>query len=296
MKKALVTGGEGFVGSYMVPALDERGFEVTNVDLRNGDDCRDFFKVVRNVRYDLVVHLAAIVGGRATIEGNPLSVATDLAIDSDFFNWAVDTDQRHVVYYSSSAAYPVDLQGERMRRTLTEEDIDLDDVRNPDMTYGWAKLTGEYLAQFARDRDVRVDVFRPFSGYGTDQSLDYPFPSFIKRAMSRSNPFEIWGSGHQVRDWIHISDVVEGTLQWAEQRHDTGFTVNLCTGRPTSFIELAELVTTAASYTWQPDVVTQRDKPTGVMYRVGDPDLMRQVYIPRITLEEGIMRAMRGQR
>lgn len=297
MKRALVTGGSGFVGRYMIEALDARGFEVWNIDLKEGIDCRNFFKD-NYTRFDLVVHLAAIVGGRMKIEGDPLSVATDLAIDSDMFNWAVRTKQPHVIYYSSSAAYPIELQNgdyARAGHRLRERDINLANIESPDFTYGWAKLTGEYLAQFARREGVRVDVFRPFSGYGTDQDLDYPFPSFIKRALAKEAPFKIWGTGKQVRDWIHISDVVEGTLQWAEETFQSeGVTVNLCTGRATQFTDLAGMVMKAAGYV--ADVKTEPDKPQGVLHRVGSPVYMREVYAPRITLEHGISMAMRGQR
>lgn len=294
MRKALVTGGEGFVGRYLVAALDERGYEITNIDLRSGHDCRFFFKN-NTVKYDIVVHLAAIVGGRETIENEPLLVATDLAIDSDFFNWAVRTGQKHLVYYSSSAAYPIWMQQIGSTRKLIESNIDLRNVSNPDMTYGWAKLTGEYLAEFARRQGIRVDVYRPFSGYGTDQSLDYPFPSFIKRAQDRMDPFPVWGTGHQVRDWIHITDVVDASLAWS-LAWDDSVTVNLCSGRPVSFMELAELVTTAASYTYAPSIEPMPDKPMGVLYRVGDPTRMHEVYTPKVSLEEGIHRALRDIR
>jgi UDP-glucose 4-epimerase len=105
----------------------------------------------------LVIHLAAIVGGRATIEGEPLSVATDLSIDAEFFNWVQRTKPINTVYFSSSAAYPIDLQNSRHRQRLAEYDLNLDAVRNPDLTYGWAKLTGEYSsAVLRRNKPIRV--------------------------------------------------------------------------------------------------------------------------------------------
>lgn len=286
MRTALVTGSAGFVGRHMVPALEARGYDVQGCDLKTGEDCRDRF-LGDNTRYDLVVHLAAIVGGRACIEGEPLKVATDLGIDADMFQWAARTKQPRVVYYSSSAAYPTALQ-EIGPRFLTETDIDLDDVRSPDLSYGWSKLSGEQLARWAAAEGVITHVFRPFSGYGQDQDLTYPFPSFIDRARRHADPFEIWGDGTQVRDWIHIDDVVEATLTAVEA--DMRGPVNLGTGRATSFVELAGLVTAAAGYT--PEFEFRLDAPRGVTFRACDPTLMHSFYVPRITLEQGIHDAL----
>ncbi|MFN7926784.1 MAG: NAD(P)-dependent oxidoreductase [Blastocatellia bacterium] len=137
MKKptALVTGGCGFVGRRFVRWLWQHDYDVTVVDdlstglapdawpqhLRGAEmtfhraDFRDYAKEVKP-DFDLIVHLAAVVGGRLTIEGDPLAVATDLAIDATFFNWVVKEPPmpRKVLYFSSSAAYPI---GNRRRRT-----------------------------------------------------------------------------------------------------------------------------------------------------------------------------------
>jgi nucleoside-diphosphate-sugar epimerase len=281
--KILITGHKGFVGRNFVAALPDS--EITGIDLKDGNDCRDFFKT-NTEQFDLVIHLAAIVGGRATIEGEPLSVATDLSIDAEFFNWVHKTKPINMVYFSSSAAYPIDLQNRHRLLRLAEHDLNLDEVRNPDLTYGWAKLTGEYLAQFITDSNVFV--FRPFSGYGSDQDADYPFPSFIDRALAKADPFDIWGDGEQVRDFIHIEDVVQAVL-WHVQ---TGYfgTFNLCSGFATSFNDLAEIICDEAGY--KPMFNHIRSAPVGVQYRVGDPHLSHQYFHPQISLRDGIRKAL----
>ncbi|ANZ35219.1 hypothetical protein BBK82_03175 [Lentzea guizhouensis] len=314
--RVLITGHKGFVGRHFWRVLAEQGHDLTGIDiavpwsqgpvwnaLEFRADVRDFFR--RNEdHFDLVIHLAAVVGGRATIEGAPLKVAVDLAIDAELFQWALRTRPGRIVYYSSSAAYPVGLQektklvstetsGGRLVELentyrLREDDLAFDWIGSPDLTYGWAKLTGEMLAQHAESEGLRVHVFRPFSGYGEDQDLSYPFPAFIQRAVQRDDPFEVWGSGLQVRDWIHIDDVVAATLAAVEQ--DVPGPTNLCTGRPTSFLDLARLVMHGAGYSAAVQVLP--DAPTGVHYRVGDPTKLHSFYRPRIELEEGIRRAL----
>ena len=286
--KILITGDEGFVGTNFKRHLDSKNNQITGIDIKNGRDVRDFF-AKDDTKFDVVIHLAAIVGGRATIEGNPLAVAADLAIDADLFQWALRTRPGHLVYFSSSAAYPIFLQRAEYKQKLKEWDINLDHIRTPDMTYGWAKLSGEKLASYARAEGLGITVLRPFSGYGTDQSLDYPFPSFIKRGREKEAPFNVWGKGTQVRDFIHIEDIVRATFEAITNKVEVS---NLCSGRATSFIDLAELVMMQAGYL--AEIRTNPNAPVGVAYRVGDTRKMLSFYEPRISLEEGIDRALKG--
>jgi nucleoside-diphosphate-sugar epimerase len=286
--KILITGDEGFVGTNFKKHLDSKNNQITGIDIKNGRDVRDFF-AKDDTKFDVVIHLAAIVGGRATIEGNPLAVAADLAIDADLFQWALRTRPGHLVYFSSSAAYPIFLQRAEYKQKLKEWDINLEHIRTPDLTYGWAKLSGEKLASYARAEGLNITILRPFSGYGTDQSLDYPFPSFIKRGREKEAPFNVWGKGTQVRDFIHIEDIVRATFEAITNKVEVS---NLCSGRATSFIDLAELVMMQAGYL--AEIRTNPTAPVGVAYRVGDIHKMLSFYEPKISLEEGIERALKG--
>ena len=324
---ALVTGSAGFVGRHTVRELVARGYDVVGIDLVEPGplchpaglvwppfgapleldatyvryavgDALEFFRRSFGTgrRYDLVVHAAAVVGGRTMIDGRPLELAAiDLELDAALWRWAQKARPGRVVYLSSSAAYPVVWQAEQFARTLSEDLIDIDNAARflgrPDATYGLVKLVGELLALEARAEGIPVTVVRPFSGYGADQALDYPFPTFIDRAARRLDPFPIWGTGRQVRDFIHIDDVVAGMLDLAELGVDEA--VNLGTGRPTSFDQLAELVCTAAGYS--PTFEHILDAPAGVEYRVADTTLADELLgalAPRITLEAGIAAAL----
>ena len=287
--KILITGHKGFVGQEYVRYFTNQGHEITGVDIKEGNDCRDFFKTC-NDQFDLIVHLAAIVGGRDTIENDPLAVGTDLSIDAEFFNWAVRTKQSKIIYFSSSAAYPIHFQIKGSIHKLVESDINLMDMSSPDFTYGWAKLSGEYLAHFARNYGLKIYIFRPFSGYGETQNLDYPFPSFIKRVLDQVDEFEIWGDGTQVRDFIHIEDIVEATMKAVEL--DIEDPINLGSGVATPFIDLAEQVFKIAGWKPKKGIKLRTDKPVGVMYRCSDSSKMLSFYTPKISLEEGIKRSL----
>lgn len=281
----LITGHKGFVGSYFMRKYETHN--ILGIDIKEGNDARDFFKT-NDSHFDLVIHLAAIVGGRQTIENSPISVAVDLSIDAEFFSWTLRTRPKHIIYFSSSAAYPIEHQHRDSKILLKEDMIDLDDIKSPDLTYGWAKLTGEYLAKFVSNEGINTTIFRPFSGYGSDQDLSYPFPSFIKRGLEKQNPFEIWGDGCQVRDFIHMSDIVNAVDECVKNK--IYGTYNLGTGRPISFNELCKIVCEQQGY--RPKIKHIPTAPTGVMYRVCDPSLMLKFYQPNISLEEGVHRAL----
>lgn len=295
--KILITGDAGFVGRNFVRYLSKHpkysNATVVGCDIKNGKDCRELFKT-SDERFDLVIHLAAIVGGRMTIEREPLAIATDLAIDADMFGWAVRTKQPRIMYFSSSAAYPESAQ--RHPNVLHESLIDVEDWRGdyvgkPDMIYGWSKVTGEYVANFVKQTGTKVYIARPFSGYGTDQDLSYPFPAFIQRAKEKQDPFMVWGSGAQVRDFIHIDDIVRISMKMVEEDYDKP--LNLGWGIPVSFLQLAEFVTKEAGYT--PKISTDGSKPMGVFYRCADSRRLFDFSAPRIPLNEGIRRALDGR-
>lgn len=301
-RRALVTGAAGFLGRHFAWELEARGWEVLRIDpafrgstaTADGADCRELFRDDPNDPgwLDLVVHCAAVIGGREVIDGDPLATAVNLELDAAMFRWAAVARPGRVLYISSSAVYPVSLQGGsgHWPEVALEERDQWGGGGVPDQVYGWTKLVGEMLAGKLREAGVPVTVVRPFSGYGEDQSLDYPFPSFIARALRRDDPFTVWGDGEQVRDFVHVDDVVVGALEAVENELDGPF--NLGTGRPTSFNELARLVCEAAGYA--PALEHREAKPTGVRYRVADTSLMGQVYWPRVSLEEGIRRALKA--
>jgi GDP-L-fucose synthase len=167
------------------------------------------------------------------------------------------------------------------------------DIGVPDMSYGWAKLTCEYLARLAYDHHgVRSVTYRPFSGYGEDQDDSYPFPSICKRAIAqRSSPlFTVWGSGRQMRDFIHIVDCVRGVIETTD-KVENGDAINLSTGKLTSFIEFANMATAICGYI--PDVRGTADRPEGVFACGGDTTRQIELgFLAEVAFRTGIQRAL----
>ena len=104
--KALVTGSAGFIGRTVAARLEGAGHDVLGIDLEGSPrrDVRNWFRNDENpVPFDLVIHCAAVVGGRALIEDSPLAHAANLEIDAALFRWAERTRPGRVVYISSVA-------------------------------------------------------------------------------------------------------------------------------------------------------------------------------------------------
>ena len=307
--KVLVTGSAGFIGRHLVSRLKHDGHQVLGIDPRNPvkQDARNWFRTDRNkVHRDLVIHCAAVVGGRQLIE-TPLAHAANLELDARLFQWAEWAQPGRIVYISSVAAYPVHLQQgvhellhlgtgmpghiwpmhtEVPAHILREKDVSEDYLMSyPDELYGWAKLTGELLA--ARS-SVPVSIPRPFTVYGEGQDEIFPFANIMQQIRERKDPVTVWGSGNQVRDFIHVEDVVNGIIAMAEQ--EIAGPVNFCTGIGTNLNELIGMMTKAAGYSPE---IEHLDKTEGLPYRVGDASKLHEFYEPKISLQQGIERGLR---
>lgn len=287
----VVTGACGFLGRHFVRALEMRGEYVRGIDVALDAlvyrDALGFFRSDMN-RWDLMIHCAAVSPHRAAIDGHAHLVgACNLELDAAMFHWAARTRPGRVVYLSSSAAYPVYLQTGEFNEPLREHDT-WEHPGEADAIYGTVKVMGERLARLYREQGGAVTVLRPFSGYGEDQTSDFPFGAFRDRARRREDPFTIWGSGEQVRDWIHVEDVVGAVLAAVDAEVDGP--LNVATGIGTSMAELAAMFCAQAGY--DPTFEFLTDRPAGVAYRVGDPTLLNEVYTPRVSLAEGVKRSL----
>ena len=320
MRKILITGAAGFVGRHFAKRFLDMGDDVYAVDsivphtggidphdnwpLFNPldysnfhwykEDCRDYFKRVSDDDFDYCLHLAAMVGGRLMIENKPLVVADDLAIDAAYWQWAAKAKPAKTICFSSSAVYPIQYQRQDGYHLLSEDMVDLgDNIGMPDMSYGWAKLTHEYLAKLAHEKHgIKSVVYRPFSGYGEDQDDTYPFSSICKRALAYKGQatLSVWGTGNQMRDFIHIEDCVDGVFQTMDQI-DNADALNLSTGIYTSFKEFARLAAEVCGYS--PEIVGLSDKPAGVFARAGNTAKQKQLgFAHSIDFPTGIKKAI----
>jgi GDP-L-fucose synthase len=157
-----------------------------------------------------------------------------------------------------------------------------------DMSYGWSKLTGEFLSYLAVEKHgLKVAVYRPFSGYGADQALTYPFPSILRRVLeNKDGIIDVWGSGEQSRDFIYIDDCIDAILATYAKIDDAG-ALNLGTGVKTTFGDL--VMRTCRVLGKQCTIRPLLDKPEGVFARYCDAAKQKEFgVIAKTPLDDGI--------
>ena len=310
-RPVLVTGGASFIGAHLVDALVAMNARVHVVDDLSSGKLANIRRhidsgTIEFVQADLldprvaaesvagmhtVFHLAANHGGRGYVDLHQADCATNLLLDGVVFRACRRAGVDKVVYASSGCVYPNHLQTDPTERLFLTED-QVGPPYDADNMYGWAKLMGELsLRAYYLDYGLKSVSCRYFTVYGPRGHENHAVMAMIARAFIRQDPFEVWGSGRQVRNWTYVSDVVDGTLR-AAARIDDARAVNLGTRERIRVIDAARQVLRQIGH--QPDIRVRHDLPTGPMNRVADPSLAERAldWTPRIRFTDGLRRTI----
>jgi nucleoside-diphosphate-sugar epimerase len=290
----LITGSSGFLGQHAVRHFKQLGHNVTGIDLvpsSTTDIVTDVRQYVSQstCRFQLLLHFAAMVGGRENIEINYLHIMENVELDRVVFEWAI-RHVDHLIYPSSCAVYPVDYQTEK-NYPLFENMINFE--RNiigvSDHLYGWSKLSAErMLWQIHLTTHLQIHVLRPFSGYGPGQSLDYPMANLINMIKFAPDNLQVWGTGEQTRDWVHVEDIMR-VIKWCANDATKYCTLNVGSGVPVTFNELIAKIYNMIYKVSCPPIKILPHKPCGVLHRTADVQMLTTFDIlPKIDLKTGI--------
>jgi len=307
--KVLVTGGASFIGSHLVDALVERGATVRVVDnlssgrlenisghidsgaveFRQGDllDQAVAEAAVRDC--NLVFHLAADHGGRGYVDLHQVACATNLLLDGLVFKACRDAGVEKVVYASSGCVYPNHLQTDPGEILYLTEDM-VGPPYDADNMYGWAKLMAEMtLRAYTEETGMKSANCRYFTVYGDRGHENHAVIAMIARAFVKQSPYVVWGTGEQIRNWTHVSDIVSGTILAAE-KIDDGSAVNLGTMERTRVIDAAREVLRYTGH--EAEIELHPEMPTGPLNRVADNALARMLlgWEPQVKFMDGLHR------
>ncbi|MDD1532480.1 NAD-dependent dehydratase [Bradyrhizobium sp. WBOS4] len=306
MKRALVCGAGGFIGSHIVKHLKAEGFWVRGVDikfpefsetaaddfvlgdLRNQDLCRSAV----DCRFDEVYQLAADMGGAGYIftgEHDADVMHNSATINLNMADACRRRNVKRVFYSSSACMYPAYNQEDPQNPNCAESSAY---PAAPDSEYGWEKLFSErlYLA-FNRNYGMECRVARYhniFGPEGTWKGGKEKAPAAICRKVaeaSNGGSIEIWGDGTQTRSFLYIDECVEGTLRLARSAHEGPF--NVGSEEMVTINQLAEMAMEIAGK--RLDIV-HVPGPLGVRGRNSDNKLIKETlgWAPSQPLRAGL--------
>jgi UDP-glucose 4-epimerase len=310
-RKVLVTGGASFIGSHLVDAILERGADVRVVDnlssgrlhhiarhVDAGDvefleaDLNDPYVAERAVAgRNLVFHLAADHGGRGYVDLHQVACAGNLVLDGLVFKACRRAGVEKVVFASSGCVYPNHLQTNPDEVLYLTEDL-AGPPYDADNMYGWAKLMGEMtLRAYHQETGMKAASCRYFTVYGDRGHENHAVIAMIARAFVKQDPYVVWGTGGQIRNWTHVSDIVSGTIRAAETIDDGGG-INLGTMERTRVIDCAREVLRYTGH--RAEILLQPTMPTGPLNRVADNALARLLmdWEPRVKFMDGLHRTI----
>jgi len=302
LKRALVTGGAGFIGSHLVKALADRGDEVTIVDnfdpfyperlkRRSLDgrarlieaDIRDqdaMSRAFAEARPEVVVHLAALAGVRPSLERPAAYMDVNVRGTACLLEAARAAAVRRFLLGSSSSVYGAHAQAP-FRETAR--------IDSPESPYAASKVASEVLGRtFHNLYGIEVAALRFFTVYGPRQRPDLAIHKFSRRMLAgQSLPF--FGDGSTRRDYTWVDDIVSGVLAACDAplRYDV---LNLGGAHTTSLAELVALLEEALGVRAVLD--RQPAQPGDVPLTSADVTHAKEVlgYAPRTPIRAGLKR------
>jgi nucleoside-diphosphate-sugar epimerase len=306
-RNVLVTGGASFIGSGIVDLVLSKGARVRVVDdLSSGklDNIQAHIHAgrVEFMQADLreqknaeiavedmsvVFHLAADHGGRGYVDLHQAACATNLMLDGMLFHACYKAKVDKVVYASSGCVYPNFIQNDLNKMLYLTEDM-VGPGYDADNMYGWAKLMAEMtLRAYHKDWGMKSASCRYFTVYGPRGVENHAVIAMIARAFIDQNPFIVWGTGEQIRNWTYIDDIVSGTVLAAENIDD-GTAVNLGTMERIKVIDAAKEVLRYMGKTAEFEL--HPEMPTGPLNRVADNSLARNLlgWEPKTMFMDGL--------
>jgi GDP-L-fucose synthase len=297
-KRVLVTGGAGFLGSFVVERLKKEGATTfaphsKEYDLVVGDDVR---RLLADTKPDLVIHLAARVGGIGANRANPGKYLYDNAMMGlQIFEESRLAGVQKVVAAGTICAYPkntpVPFKEENLWNGYPEE---------TNAPYGIAKKLMLVQSQGYREQyGMHSVVLFPVNLYGPRDNFDlqtsHVIPAMIRKCVAARDKGEaevvLWGDGTPTREFLYVEDAARGLLLAAE-RYDESEAVNLGSGREISIRDLAAIIARATRFPGR--FVWDHSKPNGQPRRQLDVTRARERFgfVAETPFDEGIAKTV----
>ena len=307
-RTVLVTGGAGFIGSFLTEKLVSLGAEVRVADNLSRGDASKLSGVREDIELlpvdlttqkgcveategvDDVFHLAASVGGVHYIkQENVGGLTPSVLMNQSMLEAARINDVDRFLFASSACIYRQEHDG----LNLFSEDQGI--PADPHSTYGWAKVLGEVACRaYHADTDLRTSSVRIFNCYGPRESLDpdssHVIPSLCRKVIEAPDggSVELFGDGSQQRGFIFVTDLVDGMIEVLTGKSD-GEPINL--GNSTEVVSIRELAERIIEISGKDlSLAYDRSKPTGTdKYACDMTEMERELeWEPSVPLDAGL--------
>ena len=298
-KRLVVTGGAGFLGSFVVQKLRQRGCEHIVAPRSNEYDLRDRDAIIRlytEARPEIVIHLAAVVGGIGSNRANPGRFFYDNAIMGiQMMEYARQFGVEKFVALGTVCAYPkfapVPFKEDELWNGYPEE---------TNAPYGLAKKMMLVQAQAYRTQyGFNAIYLLPVNLYGPGDNFDldtsHVIPALIRKCVeakeNKDDRIVLWGDGSPTREFLYVEDAAEGIVK-ATEKYDDSQPVNLGTGKEISIRDLALLIADEVGFSG--NIVWDSSKPNGQPRRCLDTSRAREYFGFRAqyTFREGIAKTV----
>jgi GDP-D-mannose 3',5'-epimerase len=312
MKKALVLGAGGFIGSHMVKRLKKENYYVVGADLKHPEfenskadnfyicdlsDKEQFNKIfIKENRFEEIYQYAADMGGAGFIftgDNDAQIMHSSVSINLNLLSLVeevYDSLTNLKIFYSSSACiYPQQIQESANNPGLKESYAY---PANPDSEYGWEKLFSERLFQsYAKNFGLNIRIARFHNIYGPEGTWEggkEKVPAAVCRKIAQANngeEIEIWGDGNQTRSFLFIDDCIEATRRLMQSEHTSP--INIGSEEMVSINQLVEIVSNVANKEIK---IKHIDGPLGVRGRNSDNTIIKDVlnWNYKFSLQDGI--------
>lgn len=292
-KTVLVTGGQGFLGKYVIEQLEKRGTKNIIVpsskdyDLRNNENCK---RLVQNI--NIVFHLAARVGGIAMMQARPADIFYDnIMMGTQLIHEAKKANVEKFIALGTVCSYPKFAQ-----LPFTEDSIWDGYPEETNAAYGLAKKMLIVQSHAYRQQyDFKSISLVPTNLYGPrdnfDPTMSHVIPALILKIFnakkSNQNSILLWGDGSPTRDFLYVEDAARGIILAAE-KYDEPEPMNLGSEEEISIKELASLISDLMGF--QGKIVWDTSKPNGQPRRcVSNKKAEQKIgFKPQIKLREGL--------
>jgi len=234
-----------------------------------------------------MIVINVVTGAGVTAHDSMSAIAANLVLTSRILEAAWASGVKRVLVFSSSTGYPV------ADYPIKEEEFWSGPVHQSYFGYGWMRRYLERLAEFVVSKsDMKIAIVRPTAVYGRFDNFDpvtsHVVPALIRKAVERHDPYEVWGNGNEVRDFLHITDLARGCLLMLE-KHAACDPINIGYGKAVTIKELVQLILDAADYK-DAKIVFNTSKPTAIPFRMVDTSKANELlgFEHEVSLEEGL--------